>query len=45
MSVIRETSEEISLALAKRRYLSQAQLSEKSNVSYRDFRPQPVPMI
>lgn len=27
-------------SLAKRRYLSQARLSEKSNVSYRDFRPQ-----
>lgn len=42
MSVVRETSEEISLALAKSRYLSQARLSEKSNVSYRDFRPQPA---
>ena len=33
MSFVRETSEEISLALAKRRYLSQAQLSEKSQPS------------
>lgn len=45
MSVVRETPEEISLALAKRRYLSQAQLSEKSNVSYHDFRPQPASMF
>ena len=45
MSVVRETSEEIIPALAKRRYLSQAQLNEKSNVSYRDFRPQPASMF